>query len=180
MNSKFPLLALALLSVSFTLPSNAQNLLDDGGHDVKLFAELTGARSGQGVGTLWGASAGGYVQGHLLGIVLRGTAEPSGATVHVFNALLGPRLAVSLPLARLFVEATGGVGHTGYYDTYGNFGSSWGPAWQADAGISHGVLPRLEWRILEVGYGHIYAGPGVSPVFISTGLSLHVWGSGVQ
>ena len=180
MNSKFPLLALALF-VSFTLTAHAQNLLgDDDGHAVKLFAEVTGARSGQGVGTLWGGSAGGYVQGHLLGIVLRGTAEPSGATVHVFNALLGPRLALSFPLARIFVEATGGVGHTGYYDSDGYFGSSWGPAWQANAGISHGFLPRLEWRILDVGYGRIYAGPGVSPVFISSGLSLHLWGSGGQ
>lgn len=176
------LFALALLSVSFTLPANAQDLLsdNDGGHEAKVFAEFSGAHSGQGTGYLWGGSAGGYLQGHLLGVVLRGTAEPSGATVHVFNVVCGPRLAVDLPVFRLYVEAAGGMGHAGYYDTYGNFGSSWGPAWQADAGVSHGLLSRLDWRVLEVAYGRIYAGPGVSPVIISTGLSLHLWGSGVQ
>lgn len=177
--SKTPLLLFALLSLSIILPLRAQDLLDgDGGHAFKAFAEFSGARSGQGVGALWGASAGAYVQGHLLGLVLRGTAEPSGATVHLFNAVAGPRLAFDLPLARLYVEATGGMGHAGYYDNYGNFYSSWGPAWQADAGISHGLLPRLEWRVLEVAYGRIYVGPSVSPLIISTGLSLHLWGSG--
>ncbi|HEX4067257.1 MAG TPA: hypothetical protein VHZ09_14665 [Acidobacteriaceae bacterium] len=169
-------LAFVLLSALPALPALAQDIGAGYGHrGINAFAELTAARSGQGVGYLWGGSAGTYFQSNFLGFGLRATEEPSNSTVHIFEAVAGPRLAVSFPFVRAYLEAGGGMGRSGYYNSYGNYGSSWAPAWQADAGVDHAIFPRLSWRILEVGYGRIYAGPGVSPLFLSTGLTLHVW-----
>lgn len=176
MNARPSWIALALFLAFVSVSASAQ---EGGGtfgpHAINAFAEFTSARSGQGVGFLWGGSAGTYVQRRFLGFGLRATEVPSGATVHLFDAVAGPRVAVSFPLLRAYLEAGGGMGHSGYYDQYGNYGSGWGAAWQADAGVSHALLPRLSWRVLEVGYGRIYTGPGVSPLFISTGLTVHVW-----
>jgi|HubBroStandDraft_5_1064220.scaffolds.fasta_scaffold349047_2 hypothetical protein len=170
------LLTVASLSVFFLFPcgSRAQEP-GAGGHTAHVFAEFTAANLGQGDGFIWGGSAGAYEQGHVLGWVLRGSADTAGGTFHVYNAVVGPRIALDLPLLKPFVEATGGVGHSDYYGSSGSTGSSWGAAWQVDGGVEHGLLPRLRWRIVEVAYGHIYAGPGVSPTTISTGLTLHVW-----
>ncbi len=122
-----------------------------------------------------GGSAGSYLQGRLLGFVVRGTALPSNSAIRVYDATLGPRLAVSLPFVRAFAEAGGGMGHSGYYDSSGNLTSRWGAAWQVNVGFARTILPRVEWRILEGSYGHIYTGAGVSPVMLSTGMTLHVW-----
>jgi hypothetical protein len=169
------LFALALLSVFFTLTARAQDPLDVGGHSVNVFAEFSTANLGQGDGFIWGGSAGAYLQGHVLGWVLRGTAEPSGEMFHFYNAVAGPRIALNIPFLKPFIEAAGGVGHSNYVNGAGASGSSWGAAWQVDAGVEHGLFPHVRWRIVEVGYGHIYAGPGISPTVISTGLSLKVF-----
>lgn len=139
------------------------------------FVEGTAASVGQGYGVLWGGSGGGYIQGHVLGFVARVTALPGNAESRVYDAVVGPRFAVSVPLVRLFVEAGGGIGNSGYYNSLGAYSTSWGAAWQVNAGVSHGILPRLDWRILDLGYGHVYVGSGVSPVSASTGLTLHLW-----
>lgn len=168
--------AFLLLSASLSTTVFAQDIPGASGDRAgAIFAEVSTARTGQGAGFLWGGSAGAYLQGRVLGFVLRATELPDNPNIHIFNAVVGPRLAVSLPLVRAFVEAGGGMGHASYYNVQNTFGSSWGAAWQLDGGVSHGLLPHLDWRILEVAYGHIYAGPGVSPVVFSTGVTLHVW-----
>ena len=166
----------ALLSAFLAAPAFAQ---DDGiglgPRGGSVFVEASAASVGQGYGVLWGGSGGGYIQGHVLGFVARATALPGNANTHVYDAVIGPRLAVTLPFVRVFVEAGGGMGHSGFYNSLGAYGTGWGAAWQANAGVSRGILPRVDWRILEVGYGHIYVGSGVSPVIASTGLTLHLW-----
>lgn len=174
------LFALVLFSVLFSVFFSATAQAQDpvgalGSHSIKVFAEFSGAETGQSSGVLWGASAGGYLQGRLLGFVLRGSEESSGTNIHVYDAVAGPRLALPLPILKPFVEIGGGMGHSGYYDEQGYFGSGWGPAWQVDSGVEHGLLPRLQWRIVEAAYGRIYVGPGVSSTTISTGLTLHLW-----
>ncbi|HEX3986803.1 MAG TPA: hypothetical protein VHX13_09365 [Acidobacteriaceae bacterium] len=168
--------ALFLLPALLCLPAVAQDVgFGPGHHGANVFAEFSGGRTGQGEGITWGGSAGSYLQGHLLGLVVRGTALPSNSTIRIYDAVLGPRIAVALPFVRVFAEAGGGMGHSGFYDSTGNLASEWGPAWQVNLGFAHTLLPRVEWRILEGSYSRIYAGPGVSPVMLSTGLSLHVW-----
>lgn len=168
--------ALILLPVLLCLPAIAQDVgLGLPHHGANVFAEFSGGRTGQGEGIVWGGSAGGYLQGSLLGFVVRGTALPSDSAIRVYDAVLGPRMAVSLPFVRLYAEAGGGMGHSGYYDSSGNLDSDWGPAWQLNLGFARTILPRVEWRILEGSYGRIYAGPGITPVMLSTGVTLHIW-----
>lgn len=168
--------ALFLLPVLLSLPTLAQDVgLGLPHHGANVFAEFSGGRTGQGEGVVWGGSAGGYFQGSLLGLVVRGTALPSNSAIRVYDATLGPRMAVSLPFVRLYAEVGGGMGHSGYYDSSGNLASDWGAAWQANLGFARTIFPRVEWRILEGSYGRIYAGPGISPVMLSTGVTLHVW-----
>jgi hypothetical protein len=169
-------LALVLLSAFLSAPAFAQeDGVGVGPRGASVFLEASAASVGQGYGVLWGGSGGGYFQGRVLGFMARATALPGNANDRVYNAVIGPRLAVSLPIVRLFVEAGGGMGHSGYYNSQGAYGTSWGAAWQVDAGVSHGILPRVDWRILEIGYGHVYVGSGVSPVMASTGLTVHLW-----
>jgi hypothetical protein len=169
-------LFLVLLSALVSNPALAQDVgLGGGPRSGSVFIEASAGSVGQGYGTLWGGSAGAYVQGRVLGLVARTTVLPGNSSAHVYDAVLGPRLAVTLPFVRLWVEGGGGVGYTGNASGASGSGSTWGAAWQANAGISHGILPRIDWRILEVGYGHIYGGVGLSPVIASTGLTLHLF-----
>jgi hypothetical protein len=166
----------ALLSAFLPAPAFAQDEgLGGGPRGASVFLEASAASLGQGAGVIWGGSGGGYIQGHVLGFVARVTALPANYNLHAYSAVVGPRLAVSLPLFRVFLEAGGGMGRVDNYNTAGSPGSAWGAAWQADAGISHGILPRVDWRILDVAYGRIDAGSGVYPVVASTGLTLHIW-----
>jgi hypothetical protein len=165
----------ALLSASSSTQAFAQ---DEGlsiGRGGSVFVEGSVARTGTGSGVIWGGSGGGYIQGHLLGFIARATVLPGNGNFHAYSAVLGPRVAMSLPFVRVFAEAGGGVGRSDSFNNYGLWTAGWGPAWQADAGVSHSLGSRLDWRILEVAYGHIYAGSGVSPVVASTGFTLHLW-----
>jgi hypothetical protein len=166
------LFALALLSAfTFTELACAQDSIAGlGTHSGSIFAEFSAASPGQGNGFLWGGSAGAAMQRGLVGLVLRGTAEPSGPNIHLYEAVLGPRFALDLPLLKPFVEAGGGMGRN--VNDYGTGGPSWGAAWQVAVGVEHDLGPHLRWRILEGAYGHIYAAGGVSPAIISTGLRL--------
>jgi hypothetical protein len=169
-------LALVLFSASITAPLLAQDDgIGAGRRGASVFAEFSAARPGQGESVVWGGSGGGYIQGRILGFAARATALPSNSGIRLYSAVVGPRIAISLPMVRAFVEAGGGTGYTNYYNGLGESGASWGAAWQADAGVSHGILPRVDWRILEVAYGHIYVGQGISPAVASTGLTLHLW-----
>lgn len=168
-------LALVLLSALTSASAFAQEGLGLGPRGGGVFAEFTAADAGQGAGAITGGSGGGYVQGHVLGLVARATVLPGNYSLHAYSAVIGPRLAVSVPIFRVFLEGGGGMGRTDNYNGQGPLGTSWGAAWQVDAGFSHRILGRIDWRILDAGYGHIYAGSGVSPVMLSTGLALHVW-----
>jgi hypothetical protein len=169
------LFALALLS-AFTLTAiaRAQDAPDGlGGRSSTLFAEVSAANPGQGNGFQWGGSAGAAMQGRIFGLVMRGTAAPGGNGVHLYDAVLGPHFSLDLPFLKPFVEAGGGVGR--YVNENGPGGPAWGAAWQAIGGVERGLSPHIRWRVVEVACGHIYAGGGVSPVMISTGLTLHLW-----
>lgn len=168
MNRSSMLFALALLSAfTFTTPARAQDAEGGpGSRSGSFFAEFSAANAGQGDGFLWGATAGAAMQRGILGLVARGTAEPSGQSMHLYEAVLGPRFALDLPLLKPFIEAGGGMGR----NDNGYSSPAWGAAWQVAAGAEHDLGPHLRWRVLELAYGHIYAAGGVSPTIISTGL----------
>ncbi len=112
----FPVLVSALLSASLATPALAQDVgLGAGPRSGSVFLEFSAARTGEGAGWVWGGSAGGYLQGRVLGFVARATALPGNGDIHVYDAVIGPRLATNLPFVRLWLEAGGGVGYTGGY-----------------------------------------------------------------
>jgi hypothetical protein len=147
-----------------------------GGRETAVFGELNFARPGQGAGNVLGGTIGGYEQGNLFGLGLRGTVDTVGSNIHVYQATIGPRVTLRLPKLTVFGELGGGIGHAGYHrfnDLNSVVTSSWGASWQANAGVDWGILPfGLKWRVVEFGYGKVYAGPGVTPKTISTGI---VW-----
>lgn len=147
-----------------------------GGGYAAVFAEFSASRPGQGSGFIYGPTLGGYYQSGLFGLTARGQAYRwgGGADIHVYTGLLGPRLAMHVPFFTTYVEALGGYGHAGYRltrpDGTRGSGSSYGFAWQLDGGLEHGILPRIKWRVAELAYGKVYAGPTVTSTTISTGL----------
>jgi len=169
------LFALALLSaVTFTALARAQDSPDPlGSHTASIFAEFSAADVGQGDGALLGGTGGANLQRGLLGLVLRGTVAPGNQNVHIYQAVLGPRFALDLPVLQPFVEAGGGMGRAVNNNTFS--GPGWGAAWQVAAGVEHDLGPHLTWRIAEAAYGHIYAAGGISPAIVSTGLRLNLW-----
>ena len=174
MKNSAAFLVTGLVATLLCIPAHGQEVGSlAGNRSFNVFAQVSAARAGQGSGIIWGGSTGVYVQGHLLGLVLRGTALPGNQTERIYTAILGPRVALSLPFFRVYGEVGGGMGHAGYYDN-GVFGTSWAPAWQVDAGLVRGLLPHLDWRVVELSYSRIYAGPGVSPEMLSTGFALHL------
>lgn len=147
-----------------------------GGRETAVFGELNFARPGQGAGNVLGGTLGGYEQGYLFGVGVRGTVDSVGSDIHVYQATIGPRVTIRLPSLTVFGELGGGIGHAGYhrFDSLNSVvTSSWGASWQANAGVDWGILPfGLKWRVVEFGYGKVYSGPGVTPKTISTGI---VW-----
>ena len=94
-------LALVLFSASISAPLFAQDDgIGAGPRGGSVFAEFSAARPGQGEGVVWGGNGGGYIQGHILGFVARATALPSNAGIRMYNAVIGPRIAVRLPIVR--------------------------------------------------------------------------------
>lgn len=175
MNRCSMLFALALLSAfTCTVLARAQDSPGPfGSHSASVFAEFSAAEVGQGDGALLGGSAGAEMQHGILGLVLRGTVVPSNPNIRVYQAVLGPRFALNLPMLKPYVEAGGGMGRAINNNIVS--GPAWGAAWQVAAGVEHDLGPHLRWRIAEVAYGHIYAAGGVSPAMVSTGVRLSFW-----
>jgi hypothetical protein len=144
-----------------------------GGRQTDVFGELNLVRPGQGEGNTYGGTLGGFEQGRLFGVGVRGTIDPEGSHIHIYQATIGPRIAFHIPLVTVFGEFEGGLGHAGYR-TGNTVTSSWGATWQANAGADWSILPHLKWRVLDFGYGRVYAGPEVDPKTISTGLVLRL------
>ena len=120
MKTRFAWFAAVLLSGLISASTFAQDEgLGVGPRGGSVFAEFSAARAGQGAGVIWGASGGGYIQGHVLGFVARATALPGNANLRAYNAVIGPRLAVTLPFVRLFMDAGGGLGRSDSYNSAG-------------------------------------------------------------
>jgi hypothetical protein len=93
----------------------------------------------------------------------------------LFSTLLGPRIAIHHPHGLDFspyAEFLIGPGHFSYGN---NAPSTTQFDWRALGGVDKTVLPRLDWRIIEVSYGQLntYSGT-LKPVTLSTGIVLRL------
>lgn len=120
-----------------------------------------------------------------LGVDFRGSTKPGTSGDDLI--LVGPRLAVNLPLVRLkpYIQASGGylrtrtalatstIAGSTFTHTYG--------AWEVAGGIDNPITPFFDLRLIEVGSGKGYLvnSSGFSPdanatIFtLSTGLVFH-------
>jgi hypothetical protein len=90
------------------------------------------------------------------------------------STLLGPRLAVhphGLDLTP-YAEFLFGAGHFSYGN---NAPSTTQFDWRAIGGVDKKLLPRLDWRVIEVSYGQLNTYSGhLRPVTLSTGIALRL------
>ena len=97
--------------------------------------------------------------------------RPASET-NLFSTLLGPRIAVHPHGVDLtpYAEFLFGGGHFAYGN---NAPSTTQFDWRAIGGVDKPLLPRLDWRVIEVSYGQLntYSGK-LHPVTLSTGIAL--------
>jgi hypothetical protein len=139
-----------------------------------VYAEFSGAGLGvSGGGNVYGGTFGLY-SGLLhapvvsLGFDIRGEfMSGNGQTLN--GGLGGVRIAVTPHVVPLkpYVEGLGGVGHSDTVE-----GSSTDAEYRIVGGIDWTILPRIDWRVVEVSGGSTTG--DVTPVVISTGLVLRL------
>lgn len=99
--------------------------------------------------------------------------DPASHTT-LFSALVGPRLDFRPKVVPLnpYAEVIFGPGHF----TYGNNSPSTTQFdWRVLGGLDKTILPRVDWRVLEVSYGQLNTYSGhLRPVTFSTGIVLRL------
>ncbi len=153
-----------------------------------VYGEFNGAIDGssyQDPSSMYGATVGGYFNllrvGPLLpGLDARGTfltgSACCGGSFHINSFLLGPRLTLRLRKGRIkpYAEFLLGVGSAG--ESFSGFSTYTGFAYQPTAGVDVALIPRLDWRVIEVSYQR---GPGANLIsdaqtgILSTGIVFH-------
>lgn len=153
-----------------------------------VYGEFNGAIDGssyQDPTSMYGATVGGFFNplrvGPLVpGLDVRGTflhgAACCGNNFHINSFLAGPRLTFRLKKGRVkpYAEFLVGVGSAAA--SYRGAVSGTGFAYQPTGGVDVALIPRFDWRLIEVGYQR---GPGQNNVsnaqtgILSTGLVFH-------
>ena len=101
------------------------------------------------------------------------TTRPADNTT-LYSTLLGPRLAIHPKVVPLnpYVEFLFGAGHFSYGN---NSPSTTQFDWRATGGLDKTVLPRLDWRVIEVSYGQLNTFSGtLHVVTLTTGIVLRL------
>lgn len=148
---------------------------------ANVFGQFNFDRPGQGAGWVMGGTVGAdLARGGLFAYTGRLTANRWNSNIHIYTGLLGLRLVHRSPRYRPYVEGLLGPGHAGYQVFSPQSGqrvvtSAFGFAWQVNAGLDYPWKHRLYWRVVELDYGKIYAGPGVKTASISTGVVFRLW-----
>ncbi|MES2219721.1 MAG: hypothetical protein V4587_02000 [Acidobacteriota bacterium] len=153
-----------------------------------VYGEFNGAIDGssyQDATNMYGATVGGYFNlvrvGPLVpGLDVRGTflhgAACCGNNFHINSFLAGPRLTFRVKKGRLkpYAEFLVGVGSAAA--SYDGAVTGTGFAYQPTGGVDVALIPRFDWRLIEVSYER---GPGQNDVsnaqtgILSTGIVFH-------
>lgn len=106
------------------------------------------------------------------GVDLRGSFLGGSGSNQLQSGLVGPRVAAHLPVIPLkpYAEGLVGVGHV-----KSNQLSATKFEYQVLGGVELNVLPRLDWRVVEVSYGGLPGiANGINPTTLSTGIVFRV------
>ena len=153
-----------------------------------VYGEFNGAIDGssyQDPTSMYGATVGGYFNllrvGPLVpGFDVRGTflsgSACCGNNFHINSFLAGPRLTVRVKKGRIkpYAEFLVGVGSAG--DSYNSSFTNTGFAYQPTGGVDVALIPRFDWRLIEVSYQRGPGDNGVSNAqtgILSTGIVFH-------
>ncbi|MDE1176735.1 MAG: hypothetical protein PW789_09010 [Edaphobacter sp.] len=123
----------------------------------------------------YGGMVGAYKQsGHFLatGLDLRGTFLGREG-FHYYTYAIGPRIAFKprvLPISP-YVEGMIGLAN---YNNGKNTNSSNHLNYQVLGGVDATIMPRIDWRIIDVAYSGV-GGESISAMTFSTGLVIRVW-----
>ncbi len=163
-----------LITLASALPSGAQ--VQPGSSRPLLlagYATASGASPELGKGTELGMT-GGFVVDHsrFLALDARGMVLAALQPQHILVAESGPRITpVSYRNLRPYAEVLAGLAHT-EYGTHAHppIGKGFGLAWTATFGADLELRRGFTWRVAEYSYTHIYAGSGVTPSVLNTGI----------
>lgn len=109
----------------------------------------------------------------LLAIDLRGTILRERVPLHTYIGEAGLRLSRHYGRLQPYVEALGGLGHSGYPVTRTRLTSAYGLAWTLDAGLDFRVTNHFDWRVGEYSFNLIYVSTTAKPTIGSMGLVYH-------
>lgn len=150
-------------------------------HAQAVYVEGTASRLGGSAGDTWlyGPTVGVYFDhGGVLPVHIgwdaRGQFLTQGST-HVKNFMIGPRLSFVPHVVPFKIFGQAEIGITNLQQDssvtvkvdHTDFG------YQLDGGLETTVLPRIDWRVIEIGYQNLSNGANTyHPVNFSTGLAL--------
>jgi len=137
------------------------------------YATASGAGPELGKGTELGVTAGFLVDhSRFMALDARGVILAVRQPQHILIAESGPRFTpVYYRNLRPYAEVLAGLAHTEYGTrAHPPTGKGFGLAWTATFGVDMGLKHGLTWRVAEYSYTHIYAGSGVTPTILNTGI----------
>lgn len=163
----FALLLLVAMFVSASAVASAQ---------IALYGAATGSSFSNAPDDIgYGGMVGAYKQsGHFIGtgLDLRGTfVGRNGFRYNTFA--VGPRVAFKPRVIPLMPYVEGLVGLANY-NSGKNTGSTNHLNYQVVGGLDATILPRIDWRVVDVAYSGV-ASQSIKAVTFSTGLVIRIW-----
>lgn len=151
--------AAALLATFFATTAAAQ---------IGVYAGFSGGHVSSTSGTLFGPLFGVYAQRGSplsIGVDARGSFLTRNGTQY-YTGAVGPRVAITPPLARIkpYLEGLVGVGGVS-----SGTSSSTHLNYQVLFGVDATIVPRIDWRVLEYDYSAL-AGASTSATILTTGI----------
>lgn len=151
--------ATALLALFLTTTASAE---------VGLYAGFSGVHVTSASSTLFGPLFGAYAQRGsplAIGADVRGSFLARNGT-QFYSGAVGPRVAITPPLARIKPYLEGLIGAGGV--SSGN-SSSAHLNYQVLFGVDVTIVPRIDWRVIEYDYSAL-AGASTSATILTTGI----------
>ena len=140
--------------------------------EVGVYAGFSGGHVTSASSTLFGPLFGVYAQRGSplsIGIDARGSFLTREGT-QFYSGAVGPRVAITPPLARIkpYLEGLVGVGGVS-----SGASSSTHPNYQVLFGVDATIVPRVDWRVIEYSYSAL-AGASTSATILTTGIVLRL------
>ena len=138
------------------------------------YGMATAADNELGYGKALGGS-GGLIADHgpLFGLDARGVIIRARQPLHTYIAEVGPRVSHRFWLVKPYGEVLFGLGHSGYLTPEKQLVSGYGLTYSVAVGADLRLFHGFSWRVADLSYNHISAGPGETAKLASMGVVYH-------